>query len=428
MKSTVRFMPVIAAAVSCLCLLNIGTAFTDASAPITVGEIAEANNAFAYELYGELASGSPGNIFFSPSSIHTALSMAYAGARGETAEEMAGVLKFRIKPDRIAPAFGAFCEILNNPRMVLVPEDTNGRITMKMEPAYQLRIANALWTQVDYPFLATYIDEVRDHFDAELTSLDFKRDAESSRLRINRWVENKTEEKILDLIPPEAIQPETRMVLTNAIYFMSNWENEFNEHFTKERPFTLLDGSEVECAQMQRHGRFGYMETADFQAISLPYKGNDLDMIVLLPVRTDGLPELERKCVVDSVSDWLGRLESHDVKVTLPKFEFSQEVELGDVLKKLGMKLAFTWPGADFSAMDGTRELVISLVLHKAFVAVDEEGTEAAAATAVVMMCGAAPAKPAPFKVFTADHPFLFMIRHCDTGAVLFMGRIVNPK
>jgi len=189
-----------------------------------------------------------------------------------------------------------------------------------------------------------------------------------------------------------------------------------------------LDGSEMECAQMQQHGRFGYMETPDFQAISLPYKGNDLDMIVLLPARKDGLPELERKCVADSVSDWINRLESHVVKVTLPKFEFSHEVELSNALKKLGMKLAFTWPGADFSGMDGTKDLFISLVLHKAFVAVDEKGTEAAAATAVLVTCGAAPAKPEPVKIFTADHPFLFLIRHRDTGAVLFMGRVVDPK
>jgi len=394
-----------------------------------MNKIVEGNNVFATELYAQVAKTSEGNLFFSPNSIHTALGMTYLGARGKTAQEMADVLHLALNRDQIAQAFGELTRTLNSPQMVLEEEYLDREYKQKEVPVYQLSIANALWAMKDYPFREEYITEVRGPFDAELRELDFMNDPEPSRYTINEWVENKTNQKIKELLPPGIIRNDTRLVLTNAIYFMSNWAETFKKQKTKDLPFTMTDGWKVSCPQMFQQDYFGYMETNDFQGLSIPYKGHDLEMVIFLPKNTDGLPTLEKKFTVKNLNRWMAQFKHQEVKVTLPKFKFSYTASLGDMLKAMGMNLAFIWPGADFSIMTMAKDLFISAVLHKAFVAVDEEGTEAAAATGVMMSSGAEPLleKIEP-KIFKADHPFLFVIRHKKTDAIVFTGRLTNPK
>jgi serpin B len=409
------------------------TAINEAEAQVlkgrTMNTIVEGNNVFATELYAQAAKTSRGNLFFSPNSIHTSLGMTYLGAKGKTAQEMAEVLHLALNREQIVQAFGELTRTLNSPQMVLVEEYVDREYRQMEAPVYQLSIANALWVMKDYPFREEYITEVRGPFNAELRQLDFINDPEPSRYTINEWVENKTNQKIKELLPPGIIRNDTRLVLTNAIYFMSNWAEEFKKQNTKDLPFTMTDGSKVTCPQMFQQDRFGYMETNDFQGLSLPYKGHDLEMAIFLPKNTDGLPTLEKKFTVKNLNKWMSQFKHQEVKVTLPKFKFSYAASLGDVLKAMGMNLAFIWPGADFSIMTTAKDLFISAVLHKSFVAVDEEGTEAAAGTAVMMSLGAAPSmeKTEP-KVFKADHPFIFVIRHKKTDAILFTGRLTNPK
>jgi len=394
-----------------------------------MNKIIEGNNTFATDLYAQLARAFKGNLFFSPNSIHTALGMTYLGARDQTAREMADVLHLAFDREEIAPAFGELIRALYNPRMIVKDEYVDGEYRQKEVPAFQLSIANALWALKDYSFRDQYIKGVRKQFDAELGELDFINDPEHSRKIINDWIENKTNQKIAELLPPGIIRGDTRLVLTNAIYFMSSWAEAFQKQVTREQLFTLTDGTNVICPQMLQQDRFGYMETENFQGLSLPYEGHDLEMVIFLPKTTGDLPVLEKNFTMKNVNKWMDQFKLHEVKVTLPKFKFSYAVNLGDALQAMGMKLAFTWPGADFSGMTASKELVISAVLHKAFVAVDEEGTEAAAATAVVMALGAAPdAEKTEPKIFKADHPFLFIIRHKNTDAILFMGRLTNPE
>lgn len=408
-------------------------AINEAEAQVLKGRgmntIVEGNNVFATELYAQVAKTSRGNLFFSPNSIHTSLGMTYLGAKGKTAQEMAEVLHLALNREQIVQAFGELTRTLNSPQMVLVEEYVDREYKQMEVPVYQLSIANALWVMKDYPFREEYITEVRGPFNAELRQLDFINDPEPSRYTINEWVEDKTNQKIKELLPPGIIRNDTRLVLTNAIYFMSNWAEEFKKQNTKDLPFTMTDGSKVTCPQMFQQDRFGYMETNDFQGLSLPYKGHDLEMAIFLPKNTDGLPTLEKKFTVKNLNKWMSQFKPQEVKVTLPKFKFSYAAILGDVLKAMGMNLAFIWPGADFSIMTTAKDLFISAVLHKAFVAVDEEGTEAAAATSVMMSLGAAPLmeKTEP-KIFKADHPFLFVIRHKKTDAIIFTGRLTNPK
>jgi serpin B len=380
-----------------------------ATLPADEAELAKGNTAFALDAYGRLRQRE-GNLFLSPFSISTALAMTYAGARGETAAEMARAMHFDLPPDRLPPAFAAVLNQLN-------PSEGEQR-------PYKLFIADALWAAQGHKFLPEFLQIAQKDYAAAVSELDFRNAVEQARQTINDWVAQHTADKIKDLIPPGVLDATTKLVLTNAIYFKGNWAAKFDAKSTKEEPFTRADGSQVNTPLMHQTGEFRYLEEPDFQALELPYVGNRLRMVVLLPRKADGLPELESKLTPEALAGWLGRLSERKVQVGLPKFKLTSEFRLDQTLRELGMKVAFEPARANFSGMDGTHELYIGAVLHKAYVDVNEEGTEAAGATGVVMKMRATPGPP---PVFQADHPFLFLIRDAQSGSLLFMGRLSDP-
>ncbi|MHC4445338.1 MAG: serpin family protein [Planctomycetota bacterium] len=370
-------------------------------------KIVEGNNRFALDLYGQLRE-EKGNIFFSPYSISTALAMTYAGAKGNTAKQMADVLKFELDNERLHPAFSAIINQLN----------AGGK-----KGAYQLSVANALWGQKGEGFLAEFIDLLNSSYRAGLNEVDFVNNTEAARKTINDWVEKQTQDKIKELIKRNVLNSSTVLVLTNAIYFKGSWALQFKKQQTRDEDFTLADGKKAKVPMMHQQARFKYMAGDDFQVLELPYVGDDLSMVVFLPEKADGLRDFERKLNDGNLAKWLSKLRKQEVIVVLPKFKMVSEFELAKVLNSMGMVDAFNSQRADFSGMNGRRDLFISKVLHKAFVEVNEEGTEAAAATAVMMTKGGP-----RLTVFRADHPFLFLIRDMRSGSILFIGRIHNPS
>jgi serpin B len=435
MKTTQRIL--IAAAL--LTVTGLPAGAEEALKSKDAGELAASNNAFALTLYGQLA-GAEGNLFFSPSSIHTALSMTYAGAREKTAQQMSSVLvlpKTKVRPatDLMVDEKGR--EFDSGSIDPWFPERTHwayksllDQLKPGKDAGYQLQVANALWGQKGYPWLPEFLKVTKDNYGAGLREVDFAADTEAARGTINQWVEQQTKEKIKDLIAPGVLNAMTRLVLTNAIYFKGNWQTQFDKKATKDAPFKLSPGRTVDVPMMYQKARFGYGEDGDLQVLSMPYKGKELSMVVLLPKSVDGLAALDKSLLVPNsgpkLAGWLGKLRRQEVLVYLPRFKTTSEFSLADVLKAIGMKDAFVPDVADFSGMNGKRDLFISAVVHKAFVDVNEEGTEAAAATAVVVGLTSARMDEPP--VFRADHPFLFLIRHEKTGAILFMGRVMNPK
>lgn len=369
------------------------------------------NTAFGLDLYGQLRS-EPGNLFLSPFSISVALGMTAAGARGKTREEMTRVLHL---PDDAPAAFGAVLRSLNE------EPDPKKR-------GFTLTTANALWAQTGYPWRPEYKKLVAEAYLAGLYDVDFASAPEPARATINAWVEKETRQKIRELLPPRSITPLTRLVLTNAIYFKGDWQNPFEKSQTKDLPFTRADGTKVPTPLMYRVGGYGYLENDTFQVLQLPYAGRRISMVVILPRKPDGLPVVEKELIGPNLTTLLNNLGyEREVHVHLPRFKVEQSFTLNQPLQALGMKSAFA--GADFSGMHtGPEQLDISAVIHKAFVDVNEEGTEAAAATGVIVgVTSVAPAPPQP-KYFRADRPFLFLIRDQKTGSILFMGRLVDPR
>ncbi len=371
-----------------------------------VYSVAEANNKFAFELYGKLSSGE-GNVFFSPYSISTALAMTYEGAKGKTAEEMQSVLHF---PKDDVSRRSSFASIYN---------DLN-----KKDKEYKLSTANALWGQKDFSFEKNYIDTVQNYYGGKLQNLDFKTDAENSRQTINKWVEAQTNDRIKDLIPSGVLNPLTRLVLTNAIYFKGTWVLQFEKKETKDGDFRT-GGKTIKVPMMSLRGekaRFNYTENDDMQAIELPYKGEEISMIIILPKNDLNSLAIDEK----KLNEYKSLFREERVDVYLPKFKFETKSMLKPVLMEMGMPTAFSETGAaDFTGMTLEEPLFIDEVIHQAFVEVNEEGTEAAAATAVVM--AAMSAMPQPIPVFRADHPFIFIIQERATGNILFMGRVMDP-
>ena len=371
----------------------------------------EGNSAFAFELYRALRD-QEGNLFYSPHSISVALAMTYAGARGETAQQMADTLEFLLEQERLHPAFNWLDAELASRGEGAQGKDGEG---------FRLNIVNAIWGQKDYSFLSTFLDVLAENYGAGLRILDFVTEPEESRLAINDWVSDQTEGRIEDLIPQGAIDALTRLVLTNAIYFNAAWAYPFDEDMTADGPFYLIDGGQVTVPMMEQTEAFGYTDGEGYQAVELLYDGDELSMVILLP--EDGQFEVfEEGLQADKISDIIGGLQLTEVALTMPQFEFDSEFSLKDTLAEMGMPIAFSG-AADFSGMTGARDLFISEVLHKAFVSVDEAGTEAAAATAVIMRESAAE----PLVEVTIDHPFIFLIRDIETGAILFVGRVMNP-
>jgi serpin B len=379
------------------------------------GSVVQASNAFAFNLYANLR-GQKGNLFFSPESLSTALSMAWCGARGETAGQMASVLGYRadrpITPEWIAKAYrGHLAELFSNPK------------------GYELLAANALWGQKGYPFVPDYLALLKSNYGAGLEEADFRGDTEGARKTINVWVEKETRDKIKDLIPPGLLTGETRLVLTNAIYFKGTWAIPFKKDATADGDFFVAAGEKVQAPLMNQTGYFGYYDAGQWKALEMPYKGNELAMVILLPAQVDGLPQMEKDLAAGKVlGDLAANLKMRRIRVTVPRFKTTASILLGKTLAAMGMPLAFDPSKADFSGMNGGKEsLCISEVVHKAFVGVNEEGTEAAAATAVVMTALEGMRMDEP-PVFRADHPFIFLIRDKASGCILFLGRVVNPK
>jgi len=370
------------------------------------------NSEFTFNLYQELKKVD-GNLFYSPHSISLALAMAYAGARGDTEQQMADTLRFTLPNSQLHPAFNWLDIELGSRGEGAKGKDGEG---------FRFNIVNAIWGQKDYKFLSEFLDILAENYGAGLRPLDFIKAPEQSRITINDWVSEQTEGKIKDLIPQGLIHSLTRLVLTNAIYFNSAWQYPFEEEMTKDGPFYLLDGSKVTVPMMGQTENFGYTEGDGYQVVELPYDGRELSMVILLP-RKDNFKHFEGSLDYQLVDSLIKALEYQRVNLTMPKFEFESEFRLSDTLLAMGMPVAFS-SSADFSGMTGNRELFIQEVIHKAFVSVDEAGTEAAAATAVIMP---ASMPPGELVEVTVDRPFIFLIRDIKTGAILFIGRVLNP-
>ncbi|WP_421908490.1 serpin family protein [Methanolacinia petrolearia] len=381
-----------------------------------VESVVDANNMFAFYIYKQLSgeNSEDDNLFLSPFSISSALALTYEGAKGETADQIKSVFYFPENIDTLRYGY----------------QDVNAGINAG-DPDYELSIANALWAEETYPFLEDYINTAETYYSANTTNLDFINQPEESRVTINDWVAGKTNNKIEDLIPEGMIDSMTRLVITNAIYFKGTWVLQFDKNMTTEADFTTPSGETVTVEMMQRtddDAIYGYSETDDLQVLEMPYEnesGKKLSMIVLLPKEND-LKAAEDVLTEDKFKEITGSIESQQVKVYFPKFKLETEYQLSDTLSEMGMPVAFTG-SADFSGMDGTTGLSISDVVHKAYVEVNEEGTEAAAATAVVMRLTAVAGEDIT-PVFVADHPFIFMIQDDETGNILFIGRISNPS
>ncbi len=370
-----------------------------------VRSLVDANNLFGVVLYREL-SNSEGNIFISPFSVFTALSMTYEGARGQTADEMRAVLHL---PENASLRRDAFRTLL------LYAERPSGA---------ELRVANALWVQKGYPLKEDYLDVIREYYLGEVRELDFKSDPNGAKRIINEWVEEQTKGKIKNLV--SGLSRETRLIITNAVYFKANWTLRFNPSDTHNGTFTLSSGRKAIAPMMTRLGKFNYTETDEFQALEMPYSGSRFSMVIILPKRADGLEKIEKELSPKLLEDTLKSLRLEEVEVTIPKFKFESEYHLGRTLQRMGMSEAFT-DRADFSGIS-ERPVAISEVVHKTFISVAENGTEAAAATAVILTAASAPGETPKYKVFKADHPFLFFIVDRDNGLILFMGRLVNPR
>ncbi|OGO02669.1 MAG: serine protease [Chloroflexi bacterium RBG_13_54_8] len=387
----------------------------ETSPAVSASELAELvseNTRFAFDLYQALKH-QDGNLFYSPFSISAALAMTYAGARNETERQMASTLRFTLPQTSLHPAFNALDLALASRGQGAKGKDGEG---------FRLKIANALWGQKDYQFLADFLDVLAENYGAGMRLLDFRNQPEPSRITINDWVEDRTEDRIKDLIPQGVIDEATRLVLTNAIYFNAAWLHAFDDRSTADGQFHLLDGSQVTVPMMHQTESFGYATGDGYVAVELPYDGEELSMVILLP-GAGKLRAFESLLSAELLATILGDIENENVALAMPRFEFKSELRLRETLAAMGMPVAFSGM-ADFSGMTGNRDLQIAEVLHQAFVSVDESGTEAAAATAVVMRDSAAPQQPVQV---TLDRPFVFLIRDVETGAVLFAGRVVNP-
>lgn len=408
MNKKVRIWSVLMVCLLSLVLLMQGLPLQESGKVTEPASLVEGNTTFALELYREIKE-TKGNLFFSPYSISTALAMTHAGARGETAAQMAEALNFTLDKRGLHPAFGGLQAGLN---------------AVQDKGDIQLHVANSLWPQEGYPFLKEYLTLVKTHYGVTITPVDYKQAAGAACKKINRWVEEKTKDKIKNLIQPGVLDALTRMVLVNAIYFKGNWAHQFDPEHTKDAPFYLLPEKTVQVPMMTRKEKYKYAEDQSLQVLELPYVGNDLSMLVLLPKKKDGLSELEEQFTPETLTQWTAGLRVREVRVFLPKFKLTSQFRLDKALVALGMRDAFDPQKANFSGMDGRSNwLYIGAVLHKAFVDVNEEGTEAAAATSVIMRVTMA----APPPLFRADHPFLFLIRENKSGSILFLGRLTDP-
>jgi serpin B len=366
------------------------------------------NDEFALDLYRRL-SKEPGNLFFSPYSLSSALAMTYAGARGDTAAEMAKTLHLGLEPDKLHPAFAELNQQL-----------------LSEQRGYQLNIANALWAQSGYPFEEPFVLRLKDSYGAGLGTVDFAGNPTAARQAINGWVSKQTQGKIPELLGE--VSPFTRFVLTNAVYFLADWAEPFPKPATQDRPFWRSKEDKLQVPMMSAQRHYGYLEEKGFQALELPYQSR-FSLVVILPRQIEGLAELEGALTSKALHSWLEALQREEVRVQLPRFKVQSAFSLKSTLSALGMPLAFS-KQADFSGLSPRAredELAIAAVVHQAYIDVNEKGTEAAAASAVKGKSAPAPVPPQP-KIFQADHPFLYLIRDRLSGTILFLGRLTDPR
>jgi serpin B len=422
-KNDFFFKRITCAFVTCVlflqcCTCSVGSSsqsLNDSGAtPEGKASLINANNQFALEFYSHLKNQeSEKNVFFSPYSISTALAMTYEGAKGETAEEMQSVFHFSENDKVRRSSVAAIYNELN-----------------KNQSDYTLSTANALWVQKDYPLLEEVTKVISEYYGGRLNNLDFIKEAEESRTTINNWIEDETNGKIKDAIKSGALGPLIRIILTNAIYFKGSWEIAFDEGDTQKEDFHVSSSQTVKADMMRlKEEEFPYMETEALQMLEMPYKGDNLSMLVLLSKDND-IQSLEQGLDTNSLSQWRDQLKKQKVDVYIPRFNFKTEYQLKEQLKAMGMPLVFTPPegdrGADLSGFTENRNLYISFITHLAFVDVNEEGTEAAAATVVGIQTTSISIDSYP--VFRADHPFIFLIQEKKTGHILFMGKVTNPN
>ena len=383
-------------------------------------DLSAGNRAFSAGLYQKLRT-QDGNLFFSPYSISLALAMTYGGAQAETTRQMADAMRFSLPPERLHPAFNAldlYLESLGNPgsEKQKTPSGESGQ-------DFQLTIANSIWGQKDFGFLPAYLDLLAQNYGAGLRLVDFSGAPEPSRQAINDWVSQQTRDRIKDLFPQDTIDENTRLALVNAIYFKASWYNAFDDTNTSDGIFHLADGGQVKVPMMVSGSAASYYEQGDgFQAVGLPYLGETTRLVVVMPDEGQ-FDAFEAGLNAEKLVQILNGLSGAKIELTLPKFKIESSFNLSETLAGMGMPDAFDSGKADFSGMDGQRDLFISQVVHKAYVSVDEKGTEAAAATGVAMGVTAIQYPT----VVRVDRPFLFFIYEQKSGTILFAGRVMNP-
>jgi serpin B len=393
---------------------------------------AKATNDLAVDLHRQLATGND-NLCVSPYSIESALAMTFAGADGETRAQMARVLHFPSDSSNAASFASLQHSLEEMSSKTAEPAKKSKEFGGPSEPI-TLNIANCLFAQKDYDFRQVFLSLVKQNYGAEFQPLDFVADPAAATQQINKWVANQTRDKIRDLIPADALNKLTRLVLANALYLKAPWADPFSEKTTRPEPFHVRGGAPVNLLMMRKTARFGYAKREGLTAVSLPYAGDNLQFLVLLPDDVDGLHALETKLTAEVLTG-CAKLEAKDVDLYLPKFKLEPPtIALAEKLQALGMKSAFDIPrgSANFDKMAPRKPndyLYISNVFHKTFIAVDEKGTEAAAATAVVMMRATAirGPKPPPIEV-KVDRPFIYAIQHVPSGVCLFLGRVTDPR
>lgn len=376
-------------------------------------DVARSTLGFAVNLYGQIAK-EPGNLFFSPYSIASALSTVYGGARGKTADEMSRVLQLNVPAAAAASGFRAL-----RARMKIPKDDET------------LTTADSLWTEQTFAFRKDFVDASLADYGASAHVVDFRNNSGAVRGEINSWVEQATHDKIKDLIGPGGVGAETRLVVCSAIYFKAGWDKPFDADFTRPEPFYLQVNNPVNVPMMRDLAKHRICRVDGAELLELSYGAQNLSMVVVLPIAKDGLPGIERNLTAATVTGWLEALDvtsEVDVDVSMPSFKITEETDLLEPLRRLGMVAAFDSARADFSGMSARPGLFVSDIVHKAYIDVDEKGTEAAAATAVTFAPTAVYEPPVPVEEFKADHPFLYLIRDSGTDEILFWGRIVDPR
>lgn len=390
--------------VTLLCLTGLTFAQTDAET------LVRDNNVFAFNLYKKIVA-SEENLIFSPYSISTVLAMTYAGAHGNTEMEMAKALNFSLEQQKLHAAF----------------EKLGKQLKTSEQYGIKLKMANSLWPQIGYPLRDEFLNLVKNHYSVEITPLDYAQNYGTARDTISTWVERQTDNLIKDIIQPGDLSELTRLVLVNAIYFKGMWATQFNISNTKNEPFHVSPDKTVHGPMMSQQLECRYASFPEMDILELPYIGNRLAMILILPRELQGIRQIEVGLTGANLTKWLGQLYEQKIMVFLPRFKATYRFMLNDNLRSLGMVDAFSVTKADFSGIDGQPgRLYISAVIHKAFIEVNEEGTTAAASSAVVMTeRSLMPRQP---KIFRADHPFIFLIQEKTTGSILFAGRLYDPS